>query len=280
MTATGNYIQDSDVNNWLAGYTETQKQEVIDRVEELVEQLTKDYFYPKSFDVRIDGNGKSRLFLGLKPNILSISSIKVSGIALASSWWTHDKDSVYLDPEVSSDGLTGREYAELRYRLGERVVLFPRGRGNIHVVGTCGWPEKLDINNVSGTFVVGEIITGGTSKATATIKEVHSTYLKIIGRSTTNFQNDEEITGGTSEATADINNTAGAVNHPPLAIKQTCIILCRYENDPTLYTKYYKGSEKLGDFSYATSEEPLAGIREADVLLRSFVRRKPMIGVV
>ncbi|MBA7687193.1 hypothetical protein ES703_95654 [subsurface metagenome] len=274
MAADGNYIKSTDVDNWIAGATDADKQAVIDRIEEQVERLTKDCFYPKAFDVRIDGNGKSRLFLGFQPDILSISSIKVSGITLASSWYTHDKNSVYLDSEIPSNGL-----------MEEETVLFPRGRGNIHIIGTMGWPDgKLDIDNVSGIFQVGETISAPAppdgSGATATVKEVYPTYLKIINRSATNFVENEQITGGTSGATADVDNVAGAVNDPPKAITKACIILCRYENDPTLYTKYYKGTEKLGDFSYATSEEPLAGVREADVLLRSYVRKKPMIGVV
>ena len=36
----------------------------------------------------------------------------------------------------------------------------------------------------------------------------------------------------------------------------------------------------MGDFSYSTAENPLAGVREADVLIRPYVRKKPMIGVV
>lgn len=72
--------------------------------------------------------------------------------------------------------------------------------------------ERLDIDNVSGTFEVGETITGGTSGATATIKTVTSTYLYITGRdSATDFENDEQITGGISSATADVNNVEGSV---------------------------------------------------------------------
>jgi len=274
-TAIGNYVHEDDVDNWPASYEDPDQQKVIDRIEQLIEKITGDYFYPKDFDIYLDGNGKSRLFLGFKPDILSISSIKISGVTLGASWYTHDEDSVYLDSEsLSSDSL-----------LEIATVLFPRGRGNIRIVGTMGWPDgKLDIDNVSGIFQVGETISApappGGSGATATVKEVYPTYLKIINRSATNFVENEEITGGTSGATADVDNVAGAVNDPPKAIKQACIILCRYENDPTLYTKYYKGTEKMGDYSYSTAEKPLAGVREADVLIRPYVRKKPMIGVV
>lgn len=71
--------------------------------------------------------------------------------------------------------------------------------------------ERLDIDNVSGTFQVDEIITGANSGATATVKVVQATYLEILGRSITNFENNEEIEGGTSSATADVDNPEGAV---------------------------------------------------------------------
>lgn len=275
-TAIGNYIHEDDIDNWPESYLDPEQQEVIDRVEQTVEKITGDYFYPKDFDIYLDGNGKNRLFLGFKPDILSISSIKVSGTTLGASWYTHDKDSVYLD----SESLLSDSLLEI-----EMTVLFPRGRGNIHIVGTKGWPDgKLDIDNVSGIFQVGETISApappGGSGATATVEEVYPTYLKIINRSGTNFVEEEQITGATSGATADVNNADGAVNDPPRAIKKACIILSRYDNDNTLYTKYYKGTEKLGDFSYSTTEKPLAGIREADVLIRPYVRKKPLIGVV
>lgn len=275
MPAAGNYISESDVDNWPAGYTEAQEQEVIDRIEELVERITGDYFYPKDFDIYLDGNGKSRLFLDFKPDILSISSIKVSGTTLGTSWYTHDEDSVYLDSELPSDGLLEKE-----------TVLFPRGRGNIHIVGTMGWPDgKLDIDNVNGIFEVGETISApappGGSGATATVKEVYPTYLKIINRSATNFEENEQITGGTSGATADVDNAAGAVNDPPKAITKACIILCRYDNDNTLYTKYAFDSEHLGDWSYGRGgKKYLTGVVEADSRIEPFIKRKPLIGVV
>jgi len=72
--------------------------------------------------------------------------------------------------------------------------------------------ERLDIDNVSGTFIVGETITGGDSGATAVIRTVAATYLYITERdSATDFEDDEEITGGTSSATADVNNSEGSV---------------------------------------------------------------------
>ena len=194
MPAAGNYVSESDVDNWPTGYTETQKQEVIDRVEEIVERATGDYFYAKDLDVKLNGNGKGRIFPSLRQDILSVTNLYVNDIEIPSTEWSYDKDSVFVSLDAEE--------------VGELEVLFPVGNNNVRIVGTLGWSEC------------------------------------------------------------------------PVSIKKACVILCRADNDPTLYTKYYKGTEKLGDFSYSTAEKPLAGIREADVLIRPYVRKKPMIGVV
>lgn len=272
----GNYIADTDIDNWPATATESDKTAVIRRVEERIEKLTKDFFRPKNFDIKLDGNGANRLNLQLMPNILSISAVEISGVALSTSYYTYDKSSIFI-----STGIATTE-AELRYllRRTESTSLFPRGFANIRVIGSYGWTERLDVDNISGVFEVGEVITGGTSGATATIQMVESDYLKIAGRSSTNFSNDEEITGGTSGETADVNSASGAVNDPPEGIKEACIILARYANNDSLYTVYLQGSENFGGVSYSTKDKPLTGLREADILIRPYVRRKPRIGVV
>jgi hypothetical protein len=58
----------------------------------------------------------------------------------------------------------------------------------------------------------------------------------------------------------------------PEPIKQAVKILVRAENDPTLYTRVFEGTERLGDYSYSV-ERILTGIVEADRLLRPYVRR-------
>lgn len=63
-------------------------------------------------------------------------------------------------------------------------------------------------NEASGPFTVGEVITGGTSGATANITHVIDNgtdgVLVIDNWDGTAFQNNEQITGGTSGATADV----------------------------------------------------------------------------
>jgi len=65
---------------------------------------------------------------------------------------------------------------------------------------------RLIVTSVTGTFVEGETLTGGTSGATAVIKEIYLAtefgLVNYIG----NFTGTETITGGTSGATASFSS--------------------------------------------------------------------------
>jgi hypothetical protein len=63
----------------------------------------------------------------------------------------------------------------------------------------------LSLTNKTGTFVVGETIVGGTSGATASIKEIKTNSIVIAPISRTVFAYTESVTGQTSSATATIN---------------------------------------------------------------------------
>jgi hypothetical protein len=62
----------------------------------------------------------------------------------------------------------------------------------------------IEYGTHSGTFTVGETITGGTSAATARVLTDHAGRLTLINVSTTLFTVGETITGATSSATAVI----------------------------------------------------------------------------
>jgi len=211
LAAAGTAIDLTDVGSGThtldigSGSSETERQEVIDIVEHLIESVTKDYFYEKDFVIYRDGNGKDKLYLGLTANILSVSEVLLFGVELSSSWYTFDDDSIYLDP----DAATGDELPELLLRMRYETNLFPKGTGNVKVTGTYGWSSC------------------------------------------------------------------------PAAIKRAAVILCRYENDETLYTKYDDFvSEKLGDMTQNRGDKKyLTGIQEADRILRNYIRKKPMFGV-
>lgn len=194
-----------------SGSSTVERQEVIDRAEQLIERITKDFFYSKVLAMYFDGNGSNKLFLNLNPDLLTITEILIAGIELNSSWWTFDKDTIYLNPEAVTGA--GADLAELLYRLGETEALFPKGMGNIKITGTYGWSVC------------------------------------------------------------------------PVAIKRATIILCRYENDNTLFSTHSGNlkSEKLGDYAYTLSDavnaKEFTGIDEVDKLLKHYIRKKPMLGV-
>jgi hypothetical protein len=67
----------------------------------------------------------------------------------------------------------------------------------------------------------------------------------------------------------------------PSAIKKATVMLCQHENDGTLFTAYDDVvSDKLGDESYSRGSKRFkTGVHEVDRLIRDFIRRKPMMGV-
>ena len=128
MSAFGNYITLlDDVDNWPDDPELDAQLEVIQRAEELIEQLTNDYFYAKAFSLYFDGNDRERLNLGLLPSLLSVTEILVAEEELDSDLWRHDTESVYANPGY---------YVE---DPDIPAVLFPKGLCNIQVIGTYGW---------------------------------------------------------------------------------------------------------------------------------------------
>jgi hypothetical protein len=135
----GNLISDTDVTNWLGGDDATTKASKIERAETLIHRITKDLFYQAALDKYLNGNGSDRLFVTVKPKILSVTYVYVHGILLDTTYYTNDDRSIYLDP----DALTN---VELKYILKTRYCLFPHGNNNIRVVGLYGWattPENI-----------------------------------------------------------------------------------------------------------------------------------------
>jgi len=125
-----NYISISDIDNWPDGMSESEKQEVIDGVEQVVERITKDYFYAKSFDMKLNGNNKNRLYIPVRQKILSVTNVYIDEIELPSTEWDYDENSVFAS--ISSAEIDPIE-------LAENDKLFPKGHNNINIVGTLGW---------------------------------------------------------------------------------------------------------------------------------------------
>lgn len=275
--ASGNYIEDTDVDNWAGGATTAQKLEVIKRIEVEIERLTKDVFYEMPFDIFRDGPGSDVMPLNLRGRLLSISAIYLLGVALNTSTYTHTANVLHKD----DSGITTDDYLRWLEKRARRRGdgLFVSGEGNYEIVGTMGWPEILAYDTLVGTFRTRETITGGANSYTAKIQRVTPTALWITGK-TGNYNDDEQIVGGTSGATAAVNSADGAVSDPPNGIKESCIMLARWDNDSTLYERYEEGSQAIAGVSYSNQRKPLTGIREIDRILRNFVRKIPKVGVV
>lgn len=123
------------ITNWPAAWEAVQKRELIQEIESMIEKITRDYFYAKAFVVERNGNGKNELNLGLNPSILSVSKLEIFGIEIETSWYTHDKYSVYLDITEAITNL-----AEYHYRLHwmEEQGIFTKGIRSVRFTGTYG----------------------------------------------------------------------------------------------------------------------------------------------
>jgi hypothetical protein len=102
MAAVGCYLHEDDISNWPAGYTEAQKQAIIDKVEQIIDKVTHTHWCATAFDLKLNGNDKNRLFIPLETDILSVTSILINCVELDSSWWTYDINSVFLDPCIAT----------------------------------------------------------------------------------------------------------------------------------------------------------------------------------
>lgn len=110
------------------------------------------------------------------------------------------------------------------FRQIDRAIPAPSGEINLElesdlaghfllaVIGAMTSGRYIPVTSVSGTFQVGETITGGSSSATATITAISSEgdYL-LTGAHTGTFTDGETITGGTSSATATLTKADNAV---------------------------------------------------------------------
>ncbi len=275
---SGNYISEGDVSNWPAGITDENKLDVMERAEEELERVTKDIFYEKPFDIFRDGTGDDFMSLGIRGRIMSVSAIYIQGVTMNAVSYSHSANVIHR----SATGIESDDYLKYlrnrRRRFGD-VGLFPSGLGNLEIVGTTGWPEKLAYDTLVGTFRARETVTGGTNSYTAKIQRVTPTALWITGK-TGQYADDEVLTGGTSGATAAANSANGAITDPPNAIKQAAIILARFDNDPTLYTRYEEGSESIAGASYSNPRRILTGIREVDRIIARYVRKIPRMAAI
>ena len=268
-----------------SGSSTVERQEVIDRAEQLIEKITKDYFYIKTFTIYRDGNGKDKLFLGLIPHILiSTSKLRLTDLVMA-------KDSTTLTSETG--GFTVA-------MVGEKIYI---SAGTNFIVGWYTIATHVDTNEVTlnktaataGAGSVGVGTMGGIVEVKLSGVELGASWYTYDIDSI--YLDPEAVSGSElpelmlrlkyktrlfprGQGNIKITGTYGW-SACPVAIKQTAIILCRYENDETLYTKYDDlVLDRLGDMSQSRGQKRfLTGVMEADRLVRNYIRKKPMLGV-
>jgi len=138
----GDYLCAGHIDNWPSGITAEEQLQIITKVEQIIDKVTETKWGGEAFDIKLNGNGKNRLFLPLKTDILTVTNVYISCVELDSSWYTWDVNSIYLDPCVSGSGSLS---PELYYKLGEAIErgIFPRGYNNIWVIGTMGESESV-----------------------------------------------------------------------------------------------------------------------------------------
>jgi len=268
-----------------SGSSTAERQEVIDRAEQLIENITKDFFHSKTFAIYRDGNGKDKLFLGLIPHILTdTSKLRLTDLAMA-------QDSTTLASETG--GFTAA-------MVGEKIYI---SAGTNFIVGWYTIATHVDTNEVTLDKTAATVGAGSEGiGAMGGIVEVKLSGIEL-GASWYTFDidsiylNPEAATGDElpelllrmryktklfpkGQGNIKITGTYGWVACP-VAIKQVAIILCRFENDETLYTKYDDlVSDRLGDMSQSRGQKKfLTGLMEADRLIRNYIRKRPMMGV-
>lgn len=293
LAAAGTAIDLTDVGSGThtldigSGSSTAERQEVIDRAEQLIESITKDFFYMKAFEIYQNGNGGNKLFLGLIPHILvNTSELRLTDLVMA-------QDSTTLTSETG--GFTAA-------MVGEKIYI---SAGTNFIVGWYTIATHVDTNEVTlnktaATAGAGSVGVG----AMGGVVEIKISGIKLTSSWWTfdidSVYLDPEAVTGEAEDLPELMLRMGYQTKLfpkgmgnikiigtygwaacPVTIKRAAIILCRYENDETLYTKYDDlVTDKLGDMSQSRGQKKfLTGLMEADRLIRNYIRRKPMMSI-
>ena len=107
----GCYLCAGHVDNWPSGITAEEQQEIIDKVEQIIDKVTATKWCTEAFDIKLNGNNKNRLFLPLATDILTVTHVYIDCIELDTSWYTWDINSIYLDPCIA-DSMWGTNVIE------------------------------------------------------------------------------------------------------------------------------------------------------------------------
>lgn len=289
MSAEGHYIDEDDVDNWDDSATEAEIQEIIGRVEEAIERITKDIFYPKTFHLFLNGNRENQIFPKFMSKILSINKMSISDMEVDTNDFTGSDISgssggysVIITEEGITEDYYQNDYLGI-YDASESVDYY--------------WGTRILTNTATSsgtsTFTVEKPLPMTlTSSDTVSLIYNWDWNENSIFRSRTVTSHEPSALAEPWEFLLNGVFPKGSRNVEiwgsygwyscPKSIKEAVIVLCRYENDNTLYTSYGEGfeSEKLGDYSYKRSKvKSVSGVSEADRLLKNYIRQKPILGV-
>ena len=136
-----------------------------------------------------------------------------------------NNDVIYIYDRHAQKGLSNERFsnAEILKAINQAQKMVARKYGGYQKVDVhqdIKVQSKVNIDNLSGTFVVGETVTGGTNSYTAVVEYVASDFLIVEDHrdasgnldTTALFEDNEELTGGTSGSTCDVNGTYTANN--------------------------------------------------------------------
>ena len=293
MAVAGKYIIPSDVDNWEDDTTQTEMQEIIDRVEEIIEDITGDIFYVKTFHKFLDGNGKEQIFPFLSSNILSINKMVIADIEVDKTDFTSTNISGTSGESTVTlvqSGITANYYqndyigiyddSATEHYWGSQIISHTAtSSGSVVYTLTDSLPMTLTSSDTVSVLYNWDWNTNSiyrnpilTHHEPGELMEPYEFFTNdIFPKGKRNI----EIWGSMGYRSC------------PKQIKQAAIILTKYENDSTLYSHsgYGMKSEKLGDYSYTKFEnlergsKKLTGVAEADILLSRYIQKKPKLGV-
>lgn len=175
--------------------------------------------------------------VAVKPDVF----LGITGLDVVTDYLTNPSSPIYMDRNTKINPVKGPIDAP---NGSVTVQIEPKGFGYFlkAVFGAVTSGRYFAISGVTGTFQVGETITGGTSSATATVLAIseEGDYL-IMGSPTGTFTAaGEAITGGTSGATATLGVNAGTVYGHVFKAPQnslpTFTVEVGYENEAYRFT--------------------------------------------
>ena len=291
------YIQISDIDNFSTGLSTSEKQEIIDRVEEVVEKTTNDVFYPKTFHIFLDGNGKNRIFPFTTSKILSINKMNISDLDISTTDYTGSNISGTSGAKTvaltsTSTALTTDYYENDYlgiYDTSESTDFYWGSRIISHTSSTVGGAATFTIEKaLPVTLATGDTVSvlynwdwskNSVWRSTEASTHEPNTLMKPVELMV--------LEGYFPKGNRNVEMWGSEGWYScPYSVKQACIILTKHENDETLYTSYSDGmkSEKLGDYGYVRNIETgnskyFTGVSEADKLLKYYIKKKAVMGV-